>query len=96
MLFIEFNQEFHSGENWIRYREVESREWHFIRLDIETLHLLISRFGIVGTIRFPDHKICADRPYTGREISVVYCGAKILLHCQNDTPFYLPHIEQNH
>jgi hypothetical protein len=96
MLFIEFETELFFNENLIKYRNVDNEDWYYMFLDIETLNLLLNNFGIISTIRIPTRKTCADNPSTGKEIKIKYCGANIKLYCKNNTPFYLPHIEQNY
>ncbi len=54
MLLIEFQQDLNYGSNNIlKYRNVDSDEWYYMYIDIETLNLLIENFGIVSTVRIP-------------------------------------------
>lgn len=97
MLFIEFQTEFNYGnDNILKYRNVNDNDWYYMYIDIETLNLLVENFGIVSATQIPTIYRCIDNPSTGKEINFKYCGANIKLKCGNDTPFYLPYLEQNY
>jgi hypothetical protein len=101
MIFIEFPTKLHPTTNIIRYRDIDSNDWHYMSLDIELLHLLVYNFGVISTYRLPDtyqlgtYSTC-DNPTTSNVIKVTYGGANIELYCGNKTKFYLPHLDQNY
>lgn len=81
MIFIEFEQNLTcNGLNIIKYRNVEDMvaDWHYLYMDVETLHLLITHFGIISTMRLPAQPI-------SKHISLQYCGAPINMYCGNNT-----------
>ena len=49
-------------------------------MDIETLNLLVTNFGIIST----------------KHIHVKYCGALISIYCGNSCNIYLPILEENY
>ena len=92
MLFIEFSTNLSNNDNLLKYRNIEDDTWYYMYIDIETLNLLVANYGIISS-----HKsTCIDNLTTGKEIKVNYCGSNITLYCQNNTPFYLPYMEQNY
>lgn len=96
MLLIEFEEHMIDGSNILKYRNVNENDWHYLYVDIETLNLLITNFGIISTKIFPTKKICIDNPSTSKHISIKYCGASIELYCGNKAKIYLPILEQNY
>lgn len=96
MLLIEFEEHLIDGLNILKYRNVEDNNWYYIYIDIETLNLLVTNFGIISTKRFPTQNICLDNPSTSKHINIKYCGASIELYCGNNTKIYLPILEQNY
>ena len=64
-------------------------------MNIETINLLVTNFGIISTCKIPNQHTSCDNPSTSKQIKLKYCGADIELYCNNDTKFYLPFIEQN-
>jgi len=77
MLYIEFPKTLTYGPyNQVRYKNMEDNEWHSIYLDLETLQLLISHYGIPS---------CPDT-----SIQVKYCGADVQLSCKNNQQVQLP------
>ncbi len=96
MLLIEFEEHIIDGLNILKYRNVEDDNWYYMYIDIETLNLLVTNFGIISTKRIPTQTICLDNPSTSKHISIKYCGAHIELNCNNDTKVYLPILEQNY
>ena len=65
-------------------------------MDIETLNLLVTNFGIISTKRFPTQNISVDNPSTSKHIHIKYCGAHLDLYCGNSGNIYLPILEQNY
>lgn len=96
MLFVEFQPKLNSGLNIIKYRNVDDDSWYWMYIDIETLNLLITNYGIVSTYKKPTQYTNCDNLTTTKNIKLKYCGADIQLKCGNNGQFYLPHIEQNY
>ncbi len=96
MLFIEFQINLNSGLNIVKYRNIDDEIWNYLYIDIETLNLLLTNYGIISTCKNPTQITNCDNPTTSKIIELKYCGADIQLHCGNNTSFYLPHIEQNY
>jgi hypothetical protein len=96
MLFIEFQTNLNSDLNILKYRQIDDDNWHYLYIDIETLNLLVTNYGIISTYKIPTQFTNCDNPTTSKTIKLQYCGADIELCCGNNTPFYLPHIEQNY
>ena len=83
MLFIEIPQEFDYGDkNIIKYKNVNDDKWYYLYIDIETLNLLVSNYGIISCVQEIGHRY-VDSPLTGDEVYLEYCGAKIKLYCKN-------------
>jgi hypothetical protein len=95
MLFIEFQTNLNSSLNILKYRNVLDDIWHYLYIDIETLNLLITYYGIIATYKIPTIFTCCDNTTTSKVIKLKYCDADILLSCGNNSSFYLPLIEQN-
>ena len=98
MLLIEFDENSTDGGlNILKYRDSENDSendsWYYLYIDIETLAILISNFGIISTIR-NSLNICIDNEFTSKTINMKYCGAPISLHCLNKSSLYLPILEQ--
>ena len=96
MLLIEFKENIKYGLNLLKYRNIEDENWYYLYIDIETLNLLLIKFGIISTKRVPTQNICLDNPSTSKYININYCGASINLYCGNNTYIYLPILEQNY
>jgi len=64
-------------------------------MDIETLNLLVTNYGIISTCKMPTVSTSCDNPTTGDVVKLKYCGADVQLHCGNNTPFHLPHLEKH-
>ena len=96
MLFIEFETNLKSGLNIVKYRNVDDDQWYYVYMDIETLNLLVSNYGIISTYKFPTKYSNSDNETTSKVVKLKYCGANIRLYCGNNHSFYLPHIEQNY
>jgi hypothetical protein len=96
MLLIEFEHNLNYGLNILKYRNVEDDSWYYLYIDIETLNLLVTNFGIISSMRMPTHSICVDNPLTSKKINMKFCDASIGLYCGNNTYFYLPIMEQNY
>lgn len=96
MLFIEFQTNLNSGVNIVKYRNINDDVWYYLYMDIETLHLLITNYGIISTYKIPTQPLNCDNPTTSKTVQLTYCGAGIQLYCGNKTSFYLPWIEQNY
>lgn len=96
MLLIEFEENLIYGLNILKYRNVDDDNWYYLYIDIETLNLLITNFGIISTKRKPTRNICLDNPSTSKNINVKFCGASINLKCCNNSYIYLPLLEQNY
>lgn len=94
MLFIQFATNLHSGKNLVKYRDVNDDNYYYMYLDIETLNLLINNFGIISTYKVPARVTYCDTPRTGRDISLKYCGADILIGCGNNANFNVLLLEQ--
>ena len=96
MLFIEFQTNLNSGLNILKYRNIDDDSWYYLYIDIETLNLLVTNYGIISTYKIPTQFTNCDNPSTSKIIKLQYCGTDIQLCCGNNTLFYLPHIEQNY
>ncbi len=82
MLLVEFPMNIQ--QNWvvIKYRDMnDDNMWHLMEIDIETLHLLLSNFGIIGLRRMPMNKIISDNGTLSPDIKVNFCGASITMPC---------------
>jgi hypothetical protein len=96
MLFIEFQTNINSVINIVKYRNINDDIWYYLYIDIETLNLLVTNYGIISTYKIPTKITNCDNPTTSKIINLKYCGADIQLYCGNNTKFYLPYIEQNY
>lgn len=96
MLFIEFETNLISDYNILKYRNVDDDNWYYLYIDIETLNLLVTNYGIISTYKIPTKHTNCDNETTSKIIKLKYCGADIKLQCCNNTAFYLPNIEQNY
>jgi len=76
--------------NILKYRNVEDDIWYYLYIDIETLHLLITNFGM------PTQIICIDNLFTFKKINIKLCEAPIEVYCGNNKYFHLPIMEQNY
>lgn len=54
MLLIEFEEHITDGLNILKYINVEHDNWYYLYIDIETLNLLVTNFGIITTKRVPN------------------------------------------
>ena len=96
MLLLEFNPKILNGDKIIvRYKTVNSNEWVFLYLDIETLNLLLNNFGIIGCVTEINNR-CIDNQRTGKTIELSYCGAQIHMFCGNNSHVDLRLLEQNY
>ncbi len=86
----------YGNKNVVKYRNVESEEWFYIYMDIETINLLLRNYGVISTKQIPSVYRCCDNPTTGKTVRLNYCGAKLQIECGNDSKFYLPVLEQNY
>ena len=93
---IEFDSNLKDGLNLMKFRNVEDDSWYYLYIDIETLNLLVTNFGIISTLRMPTQVIYADTPLTCKTIRMNFCGAPIELSCCNNDYIYLPIMEQNY
>jgi hypothetical protein len=73
----------------IYYKNVDDVEWNELNIDIETLNLLISNFGIKSSVLGKS----IEYPSTGQEITMKYHGADISLHCGCNVPFDISILE---
>lgn len=96
MLFIEFQSNLNDGLNMLKYRNIENDIWYYLYIDIETLNLLVTNFGIISTYKIPTKFTNCDNQSTSKNINLKYCNANIELYCGNNASFYLPNIEQNY
>lgn len=98
MLLIEFEENITEGLNILKYRNVKDDNWYYLYIDIETLNLLVSNFGIISTKRIPTQYICADNPLTSKNIIMKFCNAPININCNNNTNIfdYVTKLEQNY
>lgn len=99
MLFIEIPQDFNYNLNIIKYRNINEDSWYYLYIDIETLNLLLSNYGIISAIQYPTLSRCIDNPTTGQNVSLNYCGAKINISCKNNynvNNFNLALLKQNY
>ena len=94
MIFVEFQTNLNYGLNMLKYRNIEDDNWYYLYLDIETLNLLITKFGIISTYKIPTKITNCDNETTCKIINIKYCGTDIKLFCGNNTPFYIPYLEQ--
>jgi hypothetical protein len=96
MLFIEFQTELNYDENILKYKNVDDDNWYYLYIDIETLNLLVTNFGIISTYKIPTKITCCDNETTSKNIKIMYCGANVELYCGNNSKFNLAKIEQNY
>lgn len=96
MLFIEFQTNLNSDLNILKYRSINDDNWYYLYIDIESLNLLVTNYGIISTYKIPTQIANCDNETTSKIIKLKYCGADIKLCCGNNVPFYLPYIEQNY
>ncbi len=99
MLLVEFSKEISKGLNILKYRHINEIDWNYLKIDLETLNILLANYGIVSTTIYPKDNIeryNIDNITTGRDIYVKYCGAEIKLHCGfNDKNFNWALLEQS-
>ena len=74
------------------YRNINDDIWYYLYIDIETLNLLVTHYGIISTYKITN----CDNPTTSNIIKLKYCDTDIQLYCRNNTTFYLSYIEQNY
>jgi hypothetical protein len=96
MLFIEFQTNINSCNNILKYRNINDDIWYYLYIDIETLNLLVTNYGIISTYKIPTKITNCDNPTTSKIIKLKYCDSDIELYCNNNNTFYLPYIEQNY
>jgi hypothetical protein len=88
MLLIEFDENINCSDlNILKYRGVENEDWYYLYVDLATLNLLISNFGMVGAKRYDRGTIQLDNGTDNEHIDVKYCGSDITLRCFNSRPF---------
>jgi hypothetical protein len=87
MLFIEFQTDINSGMNIVKYREMNNDTWYYLYIDIETLNLLVTNYGVMSTYKIQNEITDCNNPTTSKIIKLKYCGADIQLYCGNDTTF---------
>jgi hypothetical protein len=92
MLFIEFQTNINDGINILKYRTINDDSWYYLYIDIETLNLLITNYGIVSTYKIPTKFTNCDNPTKDNIIKLKYCGANIQLCCGSKTAFFLEYI----
>ena len=97
MLLIEFEENITYGLNILKYRNVKDDNWYYLYVDIETLNLLVSNFGIISTKRIPTQYICVDNYTTSKNIIMKFCNAPINIKCNNCINIFdsLTKLEQN-
>ena len=98
MLLVEFEKNINENLFIIRYKNINTEEWYFLYIDIETLNLLLQNFGIISMLKIPTLLCSADNPMTGPKITIKYFKAEINMncyynHCKNKA---LRIIEQNY
>ena len=94
MLLIEFQTNLHDGLHILKYRNIDDKDWRYLHIDMETLHLLVSNYGIVSTCRMPTGYTNCDNPTTSKQMNLTYCGAAIQFFCGNTSAFDVQCIEQ--
>jgi hypothetical protein len=72
MLFIEFQTNINSGINILKYRNINDDIWHYLYIDIETLNLLVTNYGIISTYKIPTKFTNCDNPTTSKIINLKY------------------------
>lgn len=96
MLLLEFEENIIYGLNIVKYRNIEDENWYYLYIDIETLNLLLTNFGIIYTKKIPTQNICIDNMTTSKNITIEFCRARINMRCGKNTQIYLPLLEQNY
>jgi hypothetical protein len=97
MIIIEFDSNLtDNGLNILKYRNVEDANWNYLYIDVETLNLLVTNFGIISTVRCLNEYIQMDTPNTPNTINIRYCGAAIQMFTCNKTSFYIPDMVNNY
>lgn len=81
MLLIEFDENLTDQFNILKYRNIDDDIWYYLYIDLDTLNLLLTNFGILSTKKIPTQFTNLDNPTTGDCIFVKYCGADITLLC---------------
>jgi len=83
MIIIEFEPNLKDTFNIIKYRNVNNDEWYYLEIDLETLNLIITNFGIISTYKIPTIKTNCDNETTSKTIKLKYCNANILINCNS-------------
>lgn len=86
MLLIEFEENIEENDFIVRYKSEKEINWSYIRMDIETLNLLTSNFGIMSTKFVPKvstSSLTVTSP-SSKQFDVTYCGVPITLNCGNN------------
>ncbi len=96
MILIEFEEDLNYESNILKYRDVEDDNWYYLYIDIETLNLLITNFGIISIKRMPTEHIYIDTPLTSKIINAKYCNAQIEMHCGNNASFNISLLGHNY
>ena len=90
MYVLEFPAEIWENEILVKYIEVDdNREpakcgWCNIKMDLETLNLLIQNCGMQSIYKMPNQRGNCDNGTLSHEVRIKYCGAEIDLYCENN------------
>lgn len=74
MILIEFERNLNQGNFVLKYGNVNDNKWNYLKIDIETLNLLVRNFGVdasfsnISTNETPD-----------KIIKLKYCGSDVQL-----------------
>ena len=80
MILIEFNPNFKSKQNLIKYKAINEIKYHFLYVDLETINLLLINYGIVSNFNSHNNTIFK---FSGREhedtrnVKIKHFGAEV-------------------
>lgn len=81
MILIEFNPNFKSKQNVIKYKAIDEIKYHFLYVDLETINLLLINYGIVSNLN--SYTKTTFLKFSGREdedirnIKINHFGAEV-------------------
>ena len=86
MILIEFNPNFKSKQNLIKYKAINEIKYHFLYVDLETINLLLINYGIVS--KFNSYNKTSILKFSGREdidnVKIKHFGTEVNIKLINN------------
>jgi len=88
MILIEFNPNFKSKQNLIKYKAINEIKYHFLYVDLETINLLLINYGINSN--FNSYNKTTIFKFSGREdedirnVKINHFGAEVNIQLINN------------